>query len=212
VLYSGVVAANMLAGMPMEVEVGSAELAPAAGAEPETGWFADGATLAPKVPGKGTLTVAALGPRPAPGRISDTDPRIVSARAYELRRGSARYLGSVVEVGGKAICTSVLPAGTPPDGPHAWALRCPVPGGTTGLVHVVGAPGTTSVAVSLDPTRSPPGQRAFSGTMSRPEGTDPNESFAVLQVVASGFPCGPGTVQAEGNGATKALRLPAYTP
>ena len=73
-------------------------------------WFADGATLAKKVPGKGVLTVAALGPRLPARELSDTDHRVLSSRAYELRRGSGHWVGSVVEVGGKAVCASVSAA------------------------------------------------------------------------------------------------------
>jgi hypothetical protein len=209
VLYSGVVSADMLGGMPMEVEVGSPTLAPAADARPETGWFTDGEKLAPKVPGASSLTVATLGP-PLPQRaLSATDRRIVSSRAYELRRGSTRYVGSVVEVAGKTVCASVSPV-TP--GVSAWALRCPVPGGTTGVVHVVGTGTVQSVDLALAATPAPAGQRPYAATVQRPADAPADRGFAVLQVVASGFPCGAGTVTVHGSTGETTLTLPVYRP
>jgi hypothetical protein len=213
VLHSGIVRADLLAVLPMEVEVGTATLAAAPGTDPQTAWFTDGARLAPKVAGTGTLTVAAFGPRVAARPLSATDPRPVSSRAYELRRGDRRWLGSVVDVGGKPVCSSVVPVGAPPGGPAGWVLRCPVPGGTAGLLHVVGTEGTSSVAVSLDPTPAPAGQRAYAGTAERDTAAQPTGSFAAVQVVPVGFPCGAGTVRATGGGTDAApVTLPLYRP
>jgi predicted DNA-binding protein (UPF0251 family) len=211
VLFSGVASADMLTPMAMEVEVGTAALAPS-DAQPETTWFTDGAVLASKVPGKGTLTVAALGPRIAPRALSGTDRRVVSSRAYELRRGSTRYLGSVIAVGGKTVCASAYPAGTA-SGSTAWALRCPVPGEMMpGLVHVVGGSGVSSVDVDLAPTRSPAGQERHVGTSTRPGGVPDTDAFADLQVVPMGFPCGPGTLRAHHDAAVATVTLPVYLP
>lgn len=213
VLQSGIVRADLLAVMPMEVEVGTATLAATPDADPTTAWFADGARLAPKVAGKGTLTVAAFGPRVAARPLSATDQRSVSSRAYELRRGDRRWLGSVVDIDGKAVCSSVVPAGPPSTGPAGWVLRCPVPGGTAGVLHVVGTEGTTAIDVSLDPTPDPAGQRAFTGKAERDTQAQPNGSFATLQVVPTGFPCGAGTVRATGDGTSAApVTLPLYRP
>lgn len=211
VLFSGVASAEMLGAMPMEVEVGTAALAPS-DAQPETAWFNDGMKLASKVPGKGTLTVAALGPRLAAGPLSSHDQRTVSSRAYELRRGNARYLGSVIEVSGKTVCASAYPVGAA-SGPTAWALRCPVPGDMMpGLVHVVGGPGVQAVDVALTPTRSPAGQEAHRGSSTRPDGVPAGEAFAGLQVAEMGFPCGVGTLRVHRDGGTAVLKLPVYLP
>jgi hypothetical protein len=211
VLFSGVASADMLTPMAMEVEVGTAALAPS-DAQPETAWFTDGAALASKVPGKGTLTVAALGPRIAARPLSGTDRRVVSSRAYELRRGSSHYLGSVIAVGGKTVCASAYPAGTA-SGSTAWALRCPVPGEMMpGLVHVVGGRGVSSVDVDLAPTRSPAGQERHVGTSTRLDGVPDTDAFADLQVVPMGFPCGPGTLRAHHDAAVATVTLPLYLP
>ena len=195
IIYSGIMSADMLAGMPMEVEVGSATLAPSDDATPDTPWFTDGAKLAPKVPGKGTLTVAALGPRLAARPLDSADRRMVSSRAYELRRGGSTWVGSVVDVDGKTVCASAMPAGSPPE-PTAWALRCPIPGEMMpGIVHVVGAPQAQSVDVSLQPTRSPAGQEKFAATASRAEDQPADQAFASILVAPMGFPCGVGTLR-----------------
>jgi hypothetical protein len=212
IIYSATMTADMLAGMPMEVEVGSATLAPAHDASPETRWFTDGAKLAPKVPGRGTLTVAALGPRLADRPLDAADKRTVSTRAYELRRGNGRWIGSVVDVDGKTVCASVLPAGSPA-GPAVWVLRCPIPGTMMpGIVHVVGAPGTQSVDVSLQPTRSPAGQEAFAATATRPDDQPLDEAFAALQVAPMGFPCGVGTLRVHSGRAVTETSLAVYKP
>jgi hypothetical protein len=211
VLFSGVASAEMLGAMPMEVEVGTAELAPS-DAQPETAWFSDGEKLASKVPGKGTLTVAALGPRLAAQPLSSHDKRTVSSRAYELRRGNARYLGSVVEVSGRTVCASAYPVGATA-GPTAWVLRCPVPGDMMpGLVHVVGSPGVQGVDVALTPTRSPAGQEAYRGSSTRPASVPAGEAFAGLQVAEMGFPCGVGTLRVHRDGGTAVQNLPVYLP
>jgi hypothetical protein len=211
VLFSGVASAEMLGAMPMAVEVGTAALAPS-DAQPETAWFTDGEKLAPKVPGKGTLTVAALGPRLAAQPLSNHDKRTVSSRAYELRRGDARYLGSVIEVGGKTVCASAYPVGAA-SGPTAWALRCPVPGDMMpGLVHVVGGPGVQRVDVALTPTRSPAGQEAYRGSSTRPGSVPAGEAFAGLLIAEMGFPCGVGTLQVHRDGGAAVLSLPVYRP
>ena len=96
VLESGVVIADMLEAMTMEVEVGSSTLAAGDDAVPETAWFPDGGQLAKKARlGKATVTVAALGPRLPGQALSDADRRTVESRAYELRAGLAevRRLG-----------------------------------------------------------------------------------------------------------------------
>ena len=212
VLYSGVMTADMLGGMPMEVEVGTASLAPARDAMPETAWFTDGAKLAPKVPGKGTLTVASLGPELTAGPLDKDDQRTVSSRAYELRRGPSRWVGSIVDVDGKTVCQSVLPAGTP-SAVTAWALRCPIPGEMmAGIVHVVGVPGTQSVEVSLTPTKSPAGQQPFTATAARAENQPPDQAFAALQVAPMGFPCGVGTLRVHSGRSVGTVSLPVYTP
>src|SRR6185437_16203935 len=182
VLYSGIMTAEMLAGMPDKVEVGSPALAPDRDALPETQWFADGAKLAAKVPGKGTLTVAALGPRLAARPLDSADKRMVSSRAYELRRGGSTWVGSVVDVSGKTVCAS--------------ALRCPIPGEMMpGIVHVVGAPEAQSVEVALQPTASPAGQERFAATADRADDQPVDQAFAAIQVAPMGFPCGVGTLR-----------------
>jgi hypothetical protein len=211
VLFSGVASAEMLGAMPMEVEVGTATLAPSP-AQPETAWFNDGMKLAPKVPGKGLLTVAALGPRLAAGPLSSHDKRTVSSRAYELRRGNARYIGSVIEIGGKTACASAYPAGAA-TGLTAWALRCPLPGDMMpGVVHVVGGPDAQSVDVALTPTRSPAGQEAFRGSSARPQDVPAGESFAALQVAEMGFPCGVGSMRVHQDSNSAVISLPVYRP
>lgn len=209
VLYSGIVAANMLGGMPAEVEVGSPTLAPAGNASPQTRWFTDGTRLAGKVPGTGTLTVATLGPALDAQPLTATDRRPVSARAYELRRGPARYLGSIVEVGGKTVCASVFPLGS---ARAAFALRCPVPGGTTGVIHVVGAAGVSSVDLSLAATPAPAGQRAHTGNVQRPADVPAEVGFAALEVVPAGFPCGAGTLTVHRENGDETQLLAVYRP
>ena len=212
IIYSGIMSADMLAGMPMEVEVGSATLAPSADATPDTPWFTDGAKLAPKVPGKGTLTVAALGPRLAARPLDSADKRVVSSRAYELRRGGSTWVGSVVDVDGKTVCASAMPAGSAPE-PTAWALRCPIPGEMMpGIVHVVGAPQAQSVDVALQPTKSPAGQEKFAATATRTDDQPPDQAFAGILVAPMGFPCGVGTLRVHSGRAVTGVSLPVYTP
>src|SRR6185437_728445 len=212
VLYSGIMTAEMLAGMPDKVEVGSPALAPDRDALPETQWFADGAKLAAKVPGKGTLTVAALGPRLAARPLDSADKRMVSSRAYELRRGGSTWVGSVVDVAGKTVCASAMPAGSAPE-PTAWALRCPIPGDMMpGIVHVVGAPEAQSVEVALQPTASPAGQERFAGTAHRADDQPVDQAFAAIQVAPMGFPCGVGTLRVHSGRAVTGVSLPVYTP
>jgi hypothetical protein len=212
VLYSGVMTADMLGGMPMEVEVGSPSLAASRDAMPETTWFTDGAKLAPKVPGKGTLTVASLGPALTAGPLDKDDQRTVSSRAYELRRGTSRWVGSIVDVDGKTVCRSVLPAGAPSP-VTAWALRCPIPGEMmSGIVHVVGVPGTQSVDVSLTPTKAPAGQEPFKATATRADNQPDDQAFAALQVAPMGFPCGVGTMTVHSGRTVGTVSLPVYTP
>jgi Sigma-70, region 4 len=213
VLYSGIMTAEMLAGMPDKVEVASPTLGPDRGALPETQWFADGAKLAAKVPGKGTLTVAALGPRLPARPLDSADKRVVSSRAYELHRaGGSAWVGSVVDVDGRTVCASAMPAGSPPE-PTAWALRCPVPGEMMpGIVHVVGAPHAHSVEVDLQPTRSPAGQEPFGATASRAEDQPLDQAFAALLVAPMGFPCGVGTLRVHSGQAVTGASLPVYQP
>ena len=212
VLYSGIMTAEMLAGMPDKVEVGSPALAPDRDALPETQWFADGAKLAAKVPGKGTLTVAALGPRLAARPLDSADKRMVSSRAYELRRGGSTWVGSVVDVAGKTVCASAMPAGSAPE-PTAWALRCPIPGEMMpGIVHVVGAPEAQSVEVALQPTASPAGQERFAATADRADDQPVDQAFAAIQVAPMGFPCGVGTLRVHSGRAVTGVSLPVYTP
>jgi hypothetical protein len=200
------VSADMLGGMPKEVEVGSPALFPAADTVPAKSWFADATALAGKVPGTGVLTVAALGPTPAPGAVAG---KPVTARAYELRRGRDRYVGSVVEVAGRTVCASVAPAGP---ARAAVALRCPVPGGTAGVVHLVGGPGVRSVDVALAATPAPAGQRPYAASADRPAGTPAGASFAVLEVVPAGFPCGAGTLTAHRGSGEERQPLDVYRP
>jgi hypothetical protein len=94
----------------------------------------------------------------------------------------------------------------------AFALRCPVPSGSAGLVHLVGGADVQSIEVQLDPTPDPPGQAPYGSSVRRP-GSGATSGFAVLDVVQSGFPCGPGTVQATGTAETsQPIRLPVFTP
>ena len=212
VLYSGIMTAEMLGGMPDKVEVGSPSLAPDRDAMPETQWFTDGAKLAPKVPGKGTLTVAALGPRLDARPLDSADKRMVSTRAYELRRGRSTWVGSVVDVGGKTACASAMPAGSAPE-PTAWALRCPIPGEMMpGIVQVVGAPQAQSVDAALQPTKSPAGQERFAGTASRADDQPLDRAFAAILVAPMGFPCGVGTLRVHSGRAVTGVSLPVYTP
>ena len=100
---------------------------------------------------------------PTAGRLG---PRV------RLHRGASRYLGSVVQVAGRTVCSSVLPVGAVPSGPYGWALRCPVPGGSGGVVHVIGGAATDSVTVGLSPTGPPAGQQPYEGTSTgRPAAT-----------------------------------------
>ena len=216
VLESGIVAANMLESMPMEVEVGSSTLAAADDATPRTLWFADGAQLLKKLGGKkkGAVVIAALGPRVAAQPVSGTSQRI-NSRAYEVRRGKERYLGSVVSFGARTICTTVTPvrnAGVQPP-LSAFVLRCPGPAGTAGMLHVVGGADVQSVQVSLAPTPQPAGQQPYGNSVDRPAGSSGTSSFAVLDIVPAGFPCGGGTVQATGGAsAAPPIDLPVFTP
>ncbi|HEX6755309.1 MAG TPA: sigma factor-like helix-turn-helix DNA-binding protein [Mycobacteriales bacterium] len=212
VLQSGIMTAEMMVGMSESVEVGSATLAPADGAVPDMTWFGDGKTLARKVSGDGTLVLAALGPRLPGRRLSAVDPRVVDSRAYELRRGGRTYLGSVVEIDGRRICASAWPADRH-GGPAAFVLRCPLPGGTAGLVHVVAVAEVTTVSIALEPTPAPPGQRAWSGSVTRPTDQRSTSAFAALIPVPSGFPCGPGSVQVGGGGrGFRTSAVPVYVP
>jgi sigma-70-like protein len=212
VLYSGIMTAEMLAGMPDKVEVGSPTLAPDRDALPETQWFTDGTKLAAKVPGQGTLTVAALGPRLADRPLDHADKRTVSSRAYELRRGGSTWVGSVVDVDGKTVCASAMPAGSAPE-PTAWALRCPIPGEMMpGIAHVVGAPHAQTVEVDLLPTKSPAGQERFAATAHRADDQPLDQAFAAIQVAPMGFPCGTGTLRVHSGRAVTGVSLPVYTP
>jgi hypothetical protein len=214
VLESGVVSADMLEAMMMEVEVGSSTLAGGDNAVPQTVWFTDGELLAKKAHlGKAMVTVAALGPRLAPQPLSGQDRRTVESRAYELRVGSRKFVGSVVTFSGKTICTTVSQVGPGQQAAlTAFALRCPVPSGSAGLLHIVGGPDVQSVQVILDPTRSPPGQVRYASSVDRPT-TGATSGFATVDAVGSGFPCGPGSVQATGPvGTSQPMRLPVFTP
>jgi len=212
VLFSGIMSADMLGGMPGDVEVGNSTLASSPDAVPDTPWFADGAKLAPKVSGKGTLTVAALGPRLPAQPLEATDRRMVSSRAYELHRGGNLWVGSVVDVDGKTVCASAMPV-TARSGPTAWALRCPVPGKMMpGIVQVVAVPGADSVDVSLQPTKSPAGQDKFQATVTRPDDQPTDQPFAAIAVAPMGFPCGTGTLRVHSGRAVTPVSLPVYTP
>jgi hypothetical protein len=212
ILFSGIMSADMLGGMPGDVEVGNSTLASSPDATPETSWFADGAKLAPKVSGKGTLTVAALGPRLAAQQLDSADRRMVSSRAYELRRGSGLWVGSVVDVNGKTVCASAMPVSAR-TGPTAWALRCPIPGKMMpGIVQVVGVAGSDSVDVSLQPTKSPAGQEKFAATATRPDDQPSDHAFAAITVAPMGFPCGTGTLQVHSGRSVTDVSLPVYTP
>jgi hypothetical protein len=214
VLQSGIVVAETLGAMTMEVEVGSSTLAAGDNATPETLWFTDGALLAKKARlGKAMVTVAALGPRLSAQPLSAQDRRTVESRAYELRQGTRKFVGSIVTFGGRTICTTVSQVGAGQEGRlTAFALRCPVPSGSAGLVHMVGGADVKSVQVNLQPTRSPPGQQPYASSVDRPE-SGATSGFAVLDVVPSGFPCGGGTVQATGTAdASQPLQLPVFTP
>lgn len=215
VLQSGIVRANLLTLMSEPVEVGSARLAPADSAVPAMTWFGDGMALGKKIDGRGTLVVAALGPRLPDRQLSGADPRKVSSAAYELRRGGRTWIGSVVRIDGKTICASATPvSAVRADGNAAFVLRCPVPGGTTGLLHVIGGAEVSRIDVALKPTPAPPGQRDYANQFGPPGGLRSTSSFAALQVVASGFPCGTGSVRVATGGQVPATAttLPLYTP
>jgi hypothetical protein len=214
VLESGVVTADMLGAMSMAVEVGSSTLAAGDDAVPQTTWFTDGEALAKKAKlGKTKAVVAALGPRVAAQPLSSSDQRQLESRAYELRAGGRKYVGAVVTFAGRTICTTVSPVSAGQEGRlTAFALRCPVPSGTAGLVHVVGGADVQSVQVQLDPTPDPPGQAPYGSFVRRP-GSGSTGGFAVLDVVQAGFPCGTGTVQATGTAdSSQPIRLPVFTP
>ncbi len=215
VLESGIVIADMLGAMTMEVEVASSTLAAGDDAVPQTAWFLDGAALAKKarLPKTTKATVAALGPRLRGQALSDADKRIVESRAYELRAGGRKYVGAIVTFGGRTVCTTVSQVAPGQEGRlTAFALRCPLPSGTAGLVHVVGGADVKSVQVNLDPTPDPPGQAPYGSFLTRPE-SGATSGFAVLDLVPAGFPCGAGTVQATGIAETsQPIRLPVFTP
>ncbi|MFL6130158.1 MAG: sigma factor-like helix-turn-helix DNA-binding protein [Mycobacteriales bacterium] len=210
VLESGVVSADMLEAMMMEVEVGSSTLAAGDNAVPQTAWFTDGELLAKKAGfGKAMVTVAALGPRLGTKQLPDG--HVLSSRAYELRVNKRLFVGSVVSIGPKTVCATVQRVAA---GQQAFALRCPLPGGSgsMGLLHVVGNSDVQSIQVNLGPTRSPPGQAPYGSSVDRPT-TGASSGFATLDVVASGFPCGAGSVQATtGTGTSQPMRLPVFTP
>jgi hypothetical protein len=137
---------------------------------------------------------------------------MVSSRAYELRRGGSTWVGSVVDVSGKTVCASAMPAGSAPE-PTAWALRCPIPGEMMpGIVHVVGAPEAQSVEVALQPTASPAGQERFAATADRADDQPVDQAFAAIQVAPMGFPCGVGTLRVHSGRAVTGVSLPVYTP
>jgi hypothetical protein len=118
-----------------------------------------------------------------------------------------------VELDRRPICTSAWPASQGGDGPAAFVLRCPVPGGTAGLVHVVAVAEVTAVSVSLQPTPAPPGQRAWSGSVTRPATEQSTSAFAAMMPVPSGFPCGPGSVRVSGEGrGFRTTAVPLYLP
>lgn len=211
VLESGVVQADMLTSMAHDVEVGSPTLVPIAAAAPETRWFDDGAQLARRV-GRGRLVVAGLGPE-----LSAMAPGVgeVHSRLYELRRGPRRWLGSVVLLGSKAICTSAVPVDSAGVQGDLTALieRCPVPGGMMpGLVHVLAGPGVRSVRVDLAATPKPAGQRDFTGTVERPGGVAADTGFTALLMVHEEFPCGRGRMAVMGENLTLGGSVPVYLP
>jgi hypothetical protein len=117
-----------------------------------------------------------------------------------------------VDVGGKTVCASAMPAGSFPE-PTAWALRCPIPGEMMpGIVQVVGAPQALSVDAALLPTKSPAGQERFAATGSRADDQPLDEAFAAILVAPMGFPCGVGTLRVHSGRAVTGVSLPVYTP
>ena len=156
--------------------------------------------------------MAALGPRLDARPLDSADKRVVSSRAYELRRGDSTWVGSVVDVDGKTACASAMPAGSALE-PTAWALRCPIPGEMMpGIVQVVGAPQAQSVDAALQPTKSPAGQERFAATASRADDQPLDQAFAAILVAPMGFPCGVGTLRVHSGRAVTGVSLPVYTP
>ena len=211
VLESGIVRADMLTAMPGPVEVGTPSIVRTAAITPETRWFDDGALLASKV-GGGSVVVAALGPAQST-RAPGVGP--ITSRLYELRKGSGRWLGSVVSLGSKVECAGAVPVAEAGVRGELTALirRCPVASGMMpGIVHVVAGPGVNSVKVDLSATRRPAMQKAFSGSAVRPAGVPTELGFTALVLVPMDFPCGKGDLQAIGTEATVGGHVPVYLP
>lgn len=126
--------------MTGEVEVTSPTTVPTLAAVPESRWFTDGVLLRRKLGGTAPVAVAALGTR-----RSATLPGIgeVRSQLYEVRRDGQRWLGSVVTVGSKVVCTGADRIESTGVRKEMTALlqRCPLPDGMMpGIVHVVAGP------------------------------------------------------------------------
>lgn len=211
VLESGIVRADMLTSMPGGVEVGSPSIVRTAAVTPQTRWFDDGALLASKI-GGGNVVVAALGPAQ-----SATAPGVgpITSRLYEVRKGSGRWLGSIVSRGSKIECAGAVPVAAAGIQGELTALvrRCPMAGGMMpGIVHVVAGAGVNSVRVDLSATRRPAMQKAFSGSAGRPAGVPTDFGFTALIVVPMDFPCGEGRLVASATGLTIGGHIPVYLP
>ena len=214
VLESAVASADMLGAMPMEVEVGNAQLAPGTGRQARDGLVhrrgaARRAARHRDCHGRGVRPAAARPPLVGHRRAGRLGPRVRAAPRREpvprLGRAGRRAHGVLVGAAG----------GRRPERAVRLGPAVPqVPGGSgRGVVHVIGGAATESVTVGLSPTRSPAGQQPYEGTSTRPSGSDRRLAFTALQVDPSGFPCGTGTVRATGaGGGTATEQLPVYVP
>jgi DNA-directed RNA polymerase specialized sigma24 family protein len=213
VLAGGIVRSDTMGLLGGEVQLGPSRLVGEAAGAPDSAWFEDGMRLASKA--GGPVVVAALGPRLPARRLSEEDGRMVESHLYELRRGSSLWIGLVVRFAGRTACVSVIPTGSAGVQRPLTGLvaRCPLPTHMmAGVVHVIGGPGTDSVQVQLNATRSPAGQMPYQTTVARPAGTSNGAGWAVLAVDPEMFPCGDGVVHADAGRVSAIGELPVYTP
>jgi DNA-directed RNA polymerase specialized sigma24 family protein len=213
VLVGGIVRADMMGILTGEVRIGPSSLIGEAAVAPDSTWFEDGALLASTA--GWPIVVGALGPRLPARPVSDMEKRLVESRLYEVRRGSQLSIGSVVRFDGRPVCVSVIPLGAagvqrPLTGIVA---RCALPTHLMeGVLAVVGGPGTESVRVNLNATRSPAGQMPYKTTVARPARTPAGAGWAALAIDPEMFPCGTGVVHADGGGVSAIGALPVYIP
>jgi hypothetical protein len=162
--------------------------------------------------GGGPVVVAALGSRQsamAPG-VGE-----IRSQLYEVRRGRQRWLGSVMTVGSKVVCTGADPVGSAGVRGEMTALvqRCPLAGGMMpGIVHVLGGAGVRSVRVDLAATASPAMQMPFSGTAERPGAVPSDLGFTAVVLVPHEFPCGTGRLTVAGRSLAVGGSIPVYLP